>query len=140
MEEELLLRNEVYQVVGAGIEVHRDLGAGFAEAVYQEAMELELGFRGIPFLAQMPLKIYYKGRELNKSYCADFVCFGQLLVEIKAQDRLYPRDESQLLNYLKATGLKVGLLLNFGYYGRLERKRMVRTKYGALNLDDPSLE
>ncbi|HEX8915609.1 MAG TPA: GxxExxY protein [Humisphaera sp.] len=123
---ELLLKDEVYAVVGAAIEVHREYGAGFLEAVYQEALEIELGDREIPFVAQPKLLLTYKGRQLKKTYEPDFVCFGQMIVEIKALDRLSGVEEAQLLNYLKATGLRVGLLINFGAHGRLEWKRFVR--------------
>src|SRR6476620_7612728 len=112
--EDLLLKNEVYAIIGAAMEVHTELGAGFLEAAYQEAMEIELELRAIPFQPQCDLKIRYKGRELKKAYCADFVCYGQVVVEIKAMRELTVREEAQLLNYLKATGMRVGLLINFG--------------------------
>ncbi len=123
---ELLLKEEVFAVVGAAIEVHRESGCGFLEAVYQEAMELELADRNLPFLPQVALRITYKTRTLKKEYVADLLCFGQLIVELKAIDRLTSVDEAKLLNYLKATGLRVGLLINFGASGRLEWKRFVR--------------
>jgi len=123
---QLLLKDEVYAVVGAAIEVHRELGDGFYEAVYQEAMEMELASRGIPFEAQKSLPIYYKGRRLKKEYIADLVCYDQVVVELKALDKLAKKEESQILNYLKATGLRVGLLINFGSTGRLEWLRRVR--------------
>jgi GxxExxY protein len=123
---DLLLRDEVYAIVGAAIEVHRELGSGFLEAVYQEAMEMELASRGIAFVSQKPLTIRYKARPLLKEYVADLICHGQIIVELKALDQLSGKEEAQLLNYLKATGLRVGLLLNFGSAGRLEWKRFVR--------------
>lgn len=123
---ELLLKDEVFAIYGAAIEVHRELGPGFLEAVYQEALEIELQSRGIPFEAQKPLTIYYKGRKLKREYIADLVCYGQIVVELKALDQLSKREEAQVLNYLKTTGLRVGLLLNFGSEGKLERKRLVR--------------
>lgn len=124
--EALLLKEEVYAFVGAAIEVHREFGAGFLEAVYQEGLEIELADRRIPFLPQHELRLFYKGRELKKTYCVDFLCFGQIIVEIKALDRLSGKEEAQVLNYLKATGLRVGLLINFGASGKLEWKRFVR--------------
>jgi len=124
--DDLLLGDEVYAIIGAAMEVHNELGAGFLEAVYQETMEIEMGLRNIPCQPQCPLQITYKGRVLEKAYCADFLCFGQVVVEIKAMKELTGRDESQLLNYLKATGLRVGLLINFGDPGRLDWKRLVR--------------
>jgi GxxExxY protein len=123
---ELLLKDEVYAVIGAAIEVHRELGPGFLEAVYQEAMELELTDRHIPFRAQEPLTIRFKTHVLKKRYEPDLICYDQVIVELKALDRLSGTEESQILNYLKATGLRVGLLVNFGSVGKLEWKRFVR--------------
>lgn len=120
---ELLLKEEVYAVVGAAMEVHTQLGPGFLEAVYQEAFEMELLDRRIPFERQKELYIHYKQRPLAKKYVADLICSGAVIVELKAQDCLTGRDEAQILNYLKATGMKVGLLINFGSVGRLEWKR-----------------
>ena len=121
----LALGDEVYAVIGAAIEVHRQLGPGFLEAVYQEAMERELADRGIAYSSQEPLNINYKGKQLESHYFADLLCFRQIIVELKALNRLSGTEEAQVLNYLKATGLKVGLLINFGSHGRLEWKRMV---------------
>src|SRR5512140_3936495 len=105
---ELLLKDEVYAIVGAAMEVHSCGGSGFLEAVYQEALEVESGSRGLPFESQKVLQILYKGRPLRKEYTADFVYYGQIVVELKALDSLTGRDEAQLLNYLKETGMKVG--------------------------------
>jgi len=123
---ELLLKNEVFAIIGAAIQVHKELGPGFLEAIYQEALEIELVSRELPFEAQKPLVIFYKKRRLKKEYVADLVCYGQIIVEIKALDRLSGKEESQILNYLKATGLRVGVLINFGSSGKLEWKRYVR--------------
>jgi GxxExxY protein len=123
---ELLLKDEVFAIVGAAIEVHRELGPGFLEAVYQEALAIELRERGIQFEAQKPLRISYKGKTLNKEYFADLVCYGQIIVELKALDRLTGNEEAQILNYLKATGLRVGVIINFGSHGKLEWKRFVK--------------
>ncbi len=97
---ELFLREEVYAVIGAAMDVHKELGPGFLEAVYQEAMEMELEMRGIPFEPQKNLKLYYKGRLLKKEYTPDLLCFGKLIVDLKAIDRLSGKEESQILNYL----------------------------------------
>ncbi len=86
---------------------------------------MEMRDRAIPFKAQSPLQIRYKGRVLDKTYCADFICYEQLVVELKALEKIFGRDEAQILNYLKATGLKVGVLMNFGCHGKLEWKRYV---------------
>ncbi len=123
---ELILKDEVFAIIGAAIEVHRELGPGFLEAVYQEALEIELASHDIPFESRKTLTITYKGRPLKKEYEADLVCYGQIIVELKALDRLSGKEEAQILNYLKATGLRVGLLINFGSHGRLEWKRFVR--------------
>ena len=122
---EIILKEEVYAIVGAAIEVHRELGPGFLEPVYQEALEIELRARDIPFESQGRLAIHYKGYRLQKEYVADLVCYDQVIVELKALNRLSSREEAQLLNYLKAAGLRVGVLINFGSVGRLEWKRYV---------------
>jgi GxxExxY protein len=122
---EIILKDEVYTIIAAAIEVHRELGPGLAEPVYQEAHEIELGLRNVPFEMQRPLLIHYKGQRLKKEYIADLICYGQIIVELKALDKLTGREEVQLLNYLKATGFHVGLLINFGSHGKLEWKRFV---------------
>jgi GxxExxY protein len=122
----LLLKDEVFAVVGAAIAVHKELGPGFLEAVYHEALKIEETERKIPFVSNKKLKIVYKGRALSKEYEADQLCFDQIIVELKALDRLTSREDAQVLNYLKATGLRVGLLINFGSVGKLEWKRFVR--------------
>jgi GxxExxY protein len=122
---EIILKDEVYAIIAAAIEVHRELGPGFAEPVYQEAHEIGLGRRNVPFEVQRPLVIHYKGQRLKKDYIADLICYGQIIVELKVLDRLTGKEEAQLLNYLKATGLHVGVLINFGSHGKLEWKRFV---------------
>ena len=106
------------------MEVHRELGCGFLEAVYQEALGKEFETQGIPFRPQPIVKISYKGKPLNKIYQPDFVCYEEIIVEIKAISELKGLEEAQLINYLKATELKIGLLLNFGAKS-LEHKRLV---------------
>ena len=125
-ERELILKEEVYAIVGAAMEVCNELGPGFLEAVYQEAMEIELELRRIPFVPQVPLRISYKGRTLCKEYVPDLICFGQVIVELKAIKQLTTVEDAQLLNYLKAAAKPLGLLLNFGS-PRLEWKRMIFT-------------
>ncbi|GAB4314169.1 MAG: GxxExxY protein [Candidatus Sumerlaeia bacterium] len=125
-ERELLLKDEVYAIVGAAMEVSNELGSGFFEAVYQEAMEIEFEMRKIPFRAQPPVEISYKGRILSRGFIPDFICFDKVIVELKAEKQLTTIDEAQLLNYLKATKESVGVLLNFGA-PKLEWKRMVFT-------------
>lgn len=125
VQKEIYLKDEVFRIVGAAIDVHRELGSGFLEAVYQEAFEVELASRDIPFKSQAALKIKYKDRYLKKEYVADLLCFETVIVEIKALNKIGGNEESQVINYLKATGLKVGLLINFGSAGKLEWKRFV---------------
>lgn len=121
---ELILKDEVYAIVGAAMEVSNELGAGFLEAVYQEALGIELRSRALPFVAQPAIRIAYKGHILTKEYIPDFICYEQLIVEIKAIKALTNLEQAQLLNYLKAAGKPVGILLNFGA-PKLEWKRMV---------------
>lgn len=123
---DLLFKDEVYAIVGAAMDVHTDLGSPFLEAVYHEAMEIELTRRQIPHESRKKLRIKYKDVWLAKEYEADFLVFGEIIVEIKAQDKLTSKDEAQLLNYLAATGKRVGVLINFGSVGKLEWIRRVR--------------
>jgi GxxExxY protein len=123
--DELLFKDEVFEIIGAAIEVHKELGNGFLEPVYQESLQIELALRNIPFVAQERLHLFYKGVELKKEYIPDFVCFGKIIVEIKALHALTNIEIAQLINYQKATKLRVGLLINFGSRGRLEWKRFV---------------
>lgn len=113
-----------YEIIGAAMEVHKELGSGFLEAVYQEALERDLNSRQIPFHAQPVVKIDYKSEPLNKTYQPDFVCFDGVLVGIKVLAALSGMEEAQMINYLKATGISVGLLINFGSKS-LEYKRFV---------------
>lgn len=124
---ELLLKQEVYQIVGAAMEVSNQLGCGFLEAVYQEALDIELDERRIPHAPQKRIEISYKGKVLNKEYIADFICHDQIVVEIKAIKMITAIEEAQILNYLKATNLPLGLIINFGT-PQLEWKRYVNTK------------
>ena len=115
---------ETYAIIGAAMEVHRELGHGFLEAVYQDALAAELEHRGIQFERELEIPIMYKGARLPSSYRSDFVCFGTIIVELKALGGLTGAEESQVINYLKATGMKRGILLNFGTRS-LEYKRFV---------------
>ncbi len=122
---ELILAREVYEIVGAAMAVQNELKANFLEAVYQEAMEIELGLRSIPFLPQVLLPVFYKGRELKCRYKADLLCYEKVVVEIKVMERLTSKEEAQILNYMAATRMKVGVLINFGDPGRLDWQRLV---------------
>jgi GxxExxY protein len=113
-----------YKIIGAAMEVHRELDCGFLEAVYQEVLGREFETQRIPYRSQAIVKIFYKGKPLNKVYQPDFVCYEEIIVEIKAISELKGLEEVQLINYLKATGLKIGLLLNLGAKS-FEHKRFV---------------
>lgn len=121
----LVHEQETYRILGACFEVYKEKGCGFLEAVFQECLSLELEFQGIPFVAQPELALSYKGRPLKQTYRPDFVCFNKVLVEIKAVSTLTDEHRAQLINYLHATGLRVGLLVNFGHYPRVEHERIV---------------
>lgn len=125
--EGFLYKDETYAIRGAIYEVSNTLGCGFLESVYQEALERELALRGIPFASQVEIKIDYKGAPLTQTYRADIVCYDKIILELKAVNALLPEHEAQILNYLKATGMKVGLLINFGHYPNLEIKRFALT-------------
>ena len=123
----MLHRNqESYAINGAAMHVYNTLGIGFLEAVYQEALALEFTKRGIPFEREKELKIYYDGQELKTTYRADFVCYGDIIVELKAVSELDDSHRSQVYNYLKATGFKLGLLYNFGHADGLQYERKVK--------------
>ncbi len=121
----LILEKETYDILGACFEVYREKGCGFLEAVYQECLEIEFELRGIPAQALVPLALTYKGRPLKKKYEADFISDGKVLLEIKAVSALTDEHRAQVQNYLNATGLKVGLLVNFGHFPLVEHERFV---------------
>jgi GxxExxY protein len=120
----LLHKEKTYQIIGAAMEVHNELGCGFLEAVYQEAFEIELQIQKIPYEREKLLGIVYKNRLLKKNYSADFFCFGNIIVELKAISSITTADEAQTLNYLKATGMELGIILNFGSKS-LQNKRLI---------------
>jgi GxxExxY protein len=123
---ELLYKDEAYAIIGACFEVYNDKGCGFLEAVYQECLELELGFRRIPFVSQAELHLSYKDQLLKQIYKPDFICFDKIIIELKAVYTLADEHRAQVHNYLKATGYRLGLLVNFGSYRRLEYERIIR--------------
>ena len=116
---------ETYRILGACFEAYKEKGCGFLEAVYQECMEVEFALQNIPARSQVLLPLTYKGRPLRKTYEADFICFEKVLVEFKAVSALADEHRAQVQNYLHATGLKVGLLVNFGHYPKVEYERYV---------------
>ena len=112
----LIYPEECYAIRGAIFEVYHELGNGFREEVYQQCLERELAARGIPFDAKRELKIFYKGEPIEKTYIPDFMCYDKIIVELKAVDALSAEHRSQVMNYLKLTRFKLGLLVNFGSY------------------------
>ena len=122
---DLVCAQEAYKIVGACFEVYKDKGSGFLEAVFQECLELEFGFQQIPFGAERPLALSYKGHPLKQTYVADFIYYDKVILEIKAVDKLADEHRAQLLNYLNGTGYRLGLLVNFGHHPKLEWERMV---------------
>ncbi|NNE68110.1 MAG: GxxExxY protein [Pyrinomonadaceae bacterium] len=126
MNKKLIYPKRAYELVGACFEVYKKVGNGFTEPVYQECLEIELELRNIPFESQPSLPFFYKGRKTKKRFVPDFICFETIILEIKALDRLVKANDSQVLNYLRATGMRLGILANFGHNPKLEYKRLVR--------------
>ena len=124
MEEKLLYENETFAIRGAIYEVYKTLGVGYLEEVYQNALEQELQLRGIPFAAKKELHIMYKGRDCGL-YEPDFICYDEIIVELKAVEALHQKHSAQLMNYLKATGIKLGMLVNFCSYPKVDIRRLV---------------
>jgi len=124
-EEKILLKNESYQIQGAIFEVYKEIGMGFLESVYQECLEKELMIRKIPFQTQVEIELSYKGDKLKQYFKADLICYDSIIVEIKACKSLEPIHRAQVINYLKATNLCLGLLVNFNVYPKVEIERIV---------------
>ena len=121
----LIYADEVFRIQGAVFEVYRAMGAGFLESVYQECLALEFGRRGLPFEALKTLPLTYKGEPLRQHFVADFVCFERVVIELKAARAIAPEHRAQTINYLRATGMKLGLIINFGATPRVEIERLV---------------
>lgn len=122
---DLLYKQKVYQIIGACMAVYNDKGHGFVGPVYQECLEIELAHQGIPFEAQHQIQLHYRGIRLKQIYIPDLFCYGKIIVELKAVKQLADEHRAQLLNYLKATGIKLGLLVNFGNSSGLQWERIV---------------
>ncbi len=123
--EKILYKDECYLIQGAIFDVYREMGAGFLESVYQECLEKELNIQSIPFLSQPELHLSYKGETLNQKYKPDFICYDKIILELKAVKEISAIHKAQLMNYLKATELKLGLLVNFNHYPKVEIIRIV---------------
>lgn len=124
-DEKILFKDEVYAIQGAIVDVYREMGCGFLEAVYQECHERELQLRDIPFVAQKDLLLKYKGQALEQRYKPRLICFDKIIVELKAVSELGDDHKAQLFNYLKASGLRLGLLVSFGHYPKVQIERMI---------------
>ena len=122
---ELIFAKESYAIMGACFQVYKDMGHGFLEPVYQECLKIEFDHLAIPFEEQRSLPLSYRGKPLRQSYKPDFICYDKIILELKAVERLADEHRCQVLNYLHATGFKLGLLVNFGHHPKLEHERMV---------------
>lgn len=122
-DEHLRFARETFTIRGAVFQVYRTMGAGFLEAVYQECLALEFARRSVPFEALSALRLTYAGEMLRQTYIADFVCYGQIIIELKAVRTIAPEHRAQLINYLRAANLPLGLLVNFGSAGSVEVER-----------------
>ena len=125
---EILYKEESYRIIGACFEVYKQKGAAFTEPIYQECLHLELGLQNIPFVAQPILELEYKGKTLVQTFRPDFVCFGKIIVEIKAAEKLADVHRAQTLNYLSAIRFDLALLINFGHYPKIEYERIANTE------------
>lgn len=123
--QDILYKEESFAIIGAGFTVYNDKGYGFLEPVYQECMGIELAFQEIPAEAQKKIDLFYRDQKSEHFYQPDFICFGKIVVELKAVDKIMDAHRSQVINYLNATGLKLGLIINFGHHPGLEYERIV---------------
>ena len=125
---EILFKEESYKIIGACFEVYKQKGPGFTEPVYQECLQIELTMQGIPFVAQPELMLEYKGTALKQFFKPDFICFGKIIIEIKALEKFADVHRAQTLTYLNATGFDLGLLVNFGHFPQLEYERIANNR------------
>ena len=123
--ERIIYKEECFAIQGAVFEVYREMGHGFLESVYQECMARELKDRGVPFSAQPELQLLYKGQPLEQRYKPDFICYGKIIIELKSVKDILAEHKAQVINYLKASGMKLGLLVNFGSYPKATVLRLV---------------
>ena len=132
----LIFADQTFKIIGACFEVYKRMGCGFLEEVYQECLEIEFNYQSIPFIAQPSFGLTYRENNLKKKYRSDFICFDKIIVEIKTVTVLISKHRSQIINYLNATGFKVGLLVNFGHFPKLEYERFVCTKKKTFQSSD----
>ena len=124
---ELIYKDESYKIIGACFEVYKLKGIGYTEPVYQECLAYEFELQGIPFVSQPTLELEYKGKILEQTFKPDFICYGKIVLELKALEKLVDPHRAQVLNYLNATGFELGLLVNFGHFPKLEYERLDKT-------------
>ena len=125
---DILYKEESYAIIGACFNVYKDKGCGFLEPVYQECLEIEFDYQKIPFVAQQQLSLEYRGRKLKQVYFPDLICYGRIIVELKAVSQLADEHRAQVINYLNACQMQLGLLVNFGHYPKLEYERIAYTR------------
>ena len=125
MSEDIILKYESFAIQGAVFEVYREMGSGFLEAVYHECLEKKFTRQNIPFISQSPIVIAYKGETLLQKYVSDFICYGEIIVELKAVKEIAPEHKAQMLNYLKVTSNRLGLIVNFAAHPKARIVRMV---------------
>jgi GxxExxY protein len=135
---EIIYKQESFAIIGGCFEAYNDKGCGFLEPVYQECLQIEFEHQRIPAIPKPSLTLSYRGRPLQQKYQPDFVCYGKIIVELKAVSALTNEHRAQLLNYLHATGFELGLLVNFGHYPRLEYERIARTHRKSDDTTDAS--
>jgi len=131
---QLIYKNESYAIVGACFAVYKEKGCGFLEPVYHECLAIEFESQQIPFLTKGPQTLQYRGRTLVQTFTPDFICYGKIIVEIKAVSALADEHRAQLLNYLSATGCELGLLVNFGHYPKMEYERLITRKQESADI------
>lgn len=124
---DLIYKDECFRIIGACFEVYNDKGCGFLESVYQECLEIEHEYQQIPFVPRQELRLFYRGKELKQKFIPDFICYGKIILEIKAVSNLTDEHRAQVINYLNATGYELGVLVNFGGHPKLEWERLVHT-------------
>ena len=138
---DIIYSDESYRIIGACFEVYKEKGCGFHEPVYQECLGIEFRLQGIPAVSKPKLELAYKGEKLEQRFEPDYICFGKIIVELKAVSQLTDDHRAQVMNYLKATGFKLGILVNFGHHPRIETMRIVADdKWNDRNTEPPDLK